>query len=147
MTLLLRFIRELAIVMMIMFAFNAYGMSDNQQRNRLRSTCRAALHSHYENVTANASAAGTCCSACGYAGLAINPELHTADWAAFQEYGLGTCSEYLQQEVPVEEFRLPGTDLTVFQVLPSPSPYPLPNRLPGTALTLTLPLTQPSSRY
>ena len=46
----------------IMFAFNAYGMSDNQQRSRLRSRCRAALVTHYDNVTANASAPGACCS-------------------------------------------------------------------------------------
>ncbi len=45
----------------IMFAFNAYGMSDNQQRSRLRSKCRAALVTHYDNVTANASAPGACC--------------------------------------------------------------------------------------
>ena len=44
-----------------MFAFNAYGMSDNQQRSRLRSKCRAALVTHYDNVTANASAPGACC--------------------------------------------------------------------------------------
>ena len=32
-TLLLRFTRELAIVMMLMFAFNAYAMADNQARH------------------------------------------------------------------------------------------------------------------
>ena len=115
-TLLLRFTRELAIVMMLMFALNAYGMADNKQRSRLRSRCRAALDGSYANLTANASEPGACCSECGYAGLAINPALQHGegrDRPFYLDYGLGSCSEYLAVDVPVVEF--PSPDLAVFR--------------------------------
>ena len=50
----------------IMFAFNAYAMSDNQQRNMLRASCRGALLEliSYDTLTTNTST-----SACGCAGV------------------------------------------------------------------------------
>lgn len=88
----LRFLAELAVLALIMFAIELPSMYDNFTRSGIRNVCRQTLSITDEITSGDQSAPAFDASICGYDGLPIRRDLQPIN--ILMRFGSGVCEEY-----------------------------------------------------